>query len=227
MQNNYLTDKQITKLKEGLMNKKHKHDKNSNFSSSEYYKMKNNDVGIYFEENIRNILMVNYGWKKKKINRKILYCYIKYDDESHIITDIKKTKLNISKKEVIFNINKDKSLDIIIDKISEKIKTQKETKKIIGEKECTITERKDMENDGWFELNNFDINSFDKNEVKVIYKNIQPKEIKNTKQAIIESKLSKNKINELLLQLARDKSVIKKMENFERDSILYIGFINS
>lgn len=50
--------------------------------------MRNKEIGIYFEENIRNILMINYGWKKKEINRKLLYCYIKYDNTSHLITNI-------------------------------------------------------------------------------------------------------------------------------------------
>ena len=67
--NNYLSQKQINKLKEDLMNKKKKFDNYSNNSSSEYYKMKNKDVGLNFEDNIRNILIFNYGWKKNEINR--------------------------------------------------------------------------------------------------------------------------------------------------------------
>lgn len=226
MENYYLNERQINKLKEDLMNKEKKSENRSNISS-EYYKMKNKDVGLYLEENIRNTLMLNYRWKKKNISRKLIYCDIKYDNESHIITNISGAKITISKKEVFFNINKDKSLDILIDNNHQKIKTQKETKKTIVDKECIITERKEMENDGWFEIKDFDINEFDKSEICVLHKNAEPHEIKNAKQAIIETKLSRDKINELLNQLNRDKFIAEKIEKSEKGSIIYVGFINS
>ena len=84
-----------------------------------------------------------------------------------------------------------------------------------------------MENDGWFNLNNFDINKFDKKEICEIYKNIEPSEIKMAKQVIIESKLNKNKVNELLFQLNRDKKIIENIENIQKDNILFMGFINA
>ena len=227
MKNYYLSINQINKLKKELMPKNKKPGNYSSFSSSEYYKMKNKEVGVHFEENIRNILMLNYGWKSKEIKRKLLYCYIKYDSASHLITNLDVTKLIISKTKVTFKINENKSLDIIIGKNIMKIKNQKETKKIILGKEIIITERKDMENDGWFILNNFDINKFDKNEICEIYKNIEPHDIEKAKQVVIESKLNKNKVNELLLQLNRDKHIIEKIENIEKDNIIYMGFINS
>ena len=225
MQNYYLNANQINKLKKDLMPKP----KNSGAnSSSEYYKMKNKEVGIHFEENIRNILMLNYGWKKKEINRKLLYCYIKYDDNSNLITNIEEKKLTISETIVTFRINDNKSLDIIFDNNNfRKIKNQKESQQTILGKTVIITERKDMENDGWFNLNNFDINNFDKNEICEIYKTIEPGKIKKAKQVIIESKLNKNKVSELLFQLNRDKKIIEKIENIQKDNILYMGFINA
>ena len=227
MQNYYLSADKMNKLKEDLMPKNKKPYTYSSISSSEYDKMKNKEVGLYFEENIRNILMLNYGWKNKQINRKLLYCYIKCDNDSYLITNINETKLTISNKKVTFKINENKSLDIINDNKVIKIKNQEETKTTIVGKEFIITERKDMENDGFFELNNFDTNIFDKNEICEIYKNIKPDDIKKAKQAIIESKLNKNKVNELLLQLKRDKLIYEKVEERQKDSIIYIGFINS
>ena len=58
MQNYYLNANQINKLKKDLMPKQKNSGANSSISSSEYYKMKNKEVGIHFEENIRNILML-------------------------------------------------------------------------------------------------------------------------------------------------------------------------
>ena len=228
MQNYYLNANQINKLKKDLMSKHKNSGANSSISSSEYYKMKNKEVGIHFEENIRNILMLNYGWKKKEINRKLLYCYIKYDGNSNLITNIEEKKLTISETIVTFRINDNKSLDIIFDNNNFiKIKNQKESQQTILGKTVIITERKDMENDGWFNLNNFDINKFDKNEICEIYKTIEPGKIKKAKQVIIESKLNKNKVNELLFQLNRDKKIIEKIENIQKDNILYMGFINA
>ena len=172
--------------------------------------------------------MLNYGWKKKEINRKLLYCYIKYDGNSNLITNIEEKKLTISETIVTFRINDNKSLDIIFDNNNfKKIKNQKESQQTILGKTVIITERKDMENDGWFNLNNFDINKFDKNEICEIYKTIEPGKIKKAKQVIIESKLNKNKVNELLFQLNRDKKIIEKIENIQKDNILYMGFINA
>ena len=228
MQNYYLNANQINKLKKDLMPKHKNSGANSSISSSEYYKMKNKEVGIHFEENIRNILMLNYGLKKKEINRKLLYCYIKYDGNSNLITNIEEKKLTISETIVTFRINDNKSLDIIFDNNNIiKIKKQKESQQTILGKTVIITERKDMENDGWFNLNNFDINKFDKNEICEIYKTIEPGKIKKAKQVIIESKLNKNKVNELLFQLNRDKKIIEKIENIQKDNILYMGFINA
>ena len=228
MQNYYLNANQINKLKKDLMSKHKNSGANSSISSSEYYKMKNKEVGIHFEENIRNILMLNYGLKKKEINRKLLYCYIKYDGNSNLITNIEEKKLTISETIVTFRINDNKSLDIIFDNNNfKKIKNQKESQQTILGKTVIITERKDMENDGWFNLNNFDINKFDKNEICEIYKTIEPGKIKKAKQVIIESKLNKNKVNELLFQLNRDKKIIEKIENIQKDNILYMGFINA
>ena len=228
MQNYYLNANQINKLKKDLMPKHKNSGANSSISSSEYYKMKNKEVGIHFEENIRNILMLNYGWKKKEINRKLLYCYIKYDGNSNLITNIEEKKLTISETIVTFRINDNKSLDIIFDNNNIiKIKKQKESQQTILGKTVIITERKDMENDGWFNLNNFDIKKFDKNEICEIYKTIEPGKIKKAKQVIIESKLNKNKVNELLFQLNRDKKIIEKIENIQKDNILYMGFINA
>ena len=228
MQNYYLNANQINKLKKDLMSKHKNSGANSSISSSEYYKMKNKEVGIHFEENIRNILMLNYGWKKKEINRKLLYCYIKYDGNSNLITNIEEKKLTISETIVTFRINDNKSLDIIFDNNNFiKIKNQKESQQTILGKTVIITERKDMENDGWFNLNGFGINKFDKNEICEIYKTIEPGKIKKAKQVIIESKLNKNKVNELLFQLNRDKKIIEKIENIQKDNILYMGFINA
>ena len=228
MQNYYLNANQINKLKKDLMPKHKNSGANSSISSSEYYKMKNKEVGIHFEENIRNILMLNYGLKKKEINRKLLYCYIKYDGNSNLITNIEEKKLTISETIVTFRINDNKSLDIIFDNNNfKKIKNQKESQQTILGKTVIITERKDMENDGWFNLNNFDIKKFDKNEICEIYKTIEPGKIKKAKQVIIESKLNKNKVNELLFQLNRDKKIIEKIENIQKDNILYMGFINA
>ena len=49
-------------------------------------------------------------------------------------------------------------------------------------------------------------------------------EIKNFNKVVIEIKLNRDKINELISQLSRDKEIL---EHFYDDNFLYIGIINS
>ena len=73
MTNYYLSANEINKLKEDLMfiNKK---SHSYSIISSEYYKNGKIKKSDFFEENIKNtlknILIFNYWWKQKKINRK-------------------------------------------------------------------------------------------------------------------------------------------------------------
>ena len=82
-----LKPNQIIKLKANLMPKKQKNKSNSigySFLSSEYSKMYNKENGINFENNIRKIFEIFYGWKKSPLNRRIIYREIIYEEKSNM-----------------------------------------------------------------------------------------------------------------------------------------------
>lgn len=228
MQKNYLNNAQILKLKRELMSKNKKDKNKSNFSyssslSSEYYTMRNKEIGINFENNVRNILKFYYGWKEIKLKRKIKARDIICENNIYMVTDIEKQELYLNGKKITFQMNENKSIDLIIDGESTNFNSQKPFNYKLFGKIITINPPIDMELDCLFE--NFDLNKFDKSEIRFIIKNINNNlEITNFKKVAIEIKLNKKKIEDLLNQLIRDK---KFLENEINEDILYLGFVNS
>ena len=78
--------------------------------------------------------------------------------------------------------------------------------------------------DGVFNIRNFSCSIFNKEEISVIYQNVDDKEMQKYENAIVEIKLNKNKFEDLINQLYNDKKLMDKMT---KKNILYIGFINS
>ena len=224
MQKIYLSQNEINELKSDLLLEK-KSNSQKSFNSSishEFYKIRNKEICIDFKENVRNILTIFYKWKNIPLSRKFIYCEINIDGKIDIITSIKPKQILINDKIVSFIINSDKSLDIITNEVTQKIKAQQQSKQKIFEKEIIIDVRKEVEIDGIYENANFD--KFDNNEITFLYKNTHNIEISSFDKAFLEIKLNREKINELLLQLLRDK---KLLENLTDDNFLYVGIINS
>ena len=46
--------------------------------SSQYFSLRNGEIGQDFEENIRNILIMDYNWKKRNVKRKFKFREILY-----------------------------------------------------------------------------------------------------------------------------------------------------
>ena len=76
--------------------------------------MNNKEIDINFEINIRQILEIFYGCKKIAIKRKLLYHKIIQEGKIECITDIKDKKIIVKGQQVIFHLNENKSLDIIV-----------------------------------------------------------------------------------------------------------------
>ena len=145
MQKIYLSQNEINELKSDLlMEKKSKSQKSFNSSiSHEFYKIRNKEIGIDFEENVRNILTIYYKWKNIPLSRKFIYCEINIDGKIDIITSIKPEQIPINDKIVSFKINSDKSLDIMTNEGTQKIKAQRQSKQKIFEKEIIVDVRKE------------------------------------------------------------------------------------
>jgi hypothetical protein len=88
----------------------------------------------------------------------------------------------------------------------------------IFNKDFMVESSKEIEIDGIFDK--FNITHFDPNEITIIFNNIGNK---NYKYCIIEIKYNKNKIDNLIEQLHRDKEVFEKIIH---EDILYLGFVN-
>jgi len=220
----YKNHNDILKLKKELMSQNSTNSKSSGLSSK-VYKFINKEHGNNFEVNVKNILEMKYQWKETNINRKFLYTEINIDDDNIILTDLEEKKIKINNQEIEFYINKEKDLIIKTGKkkkkkIIMKNNTQNNDNIIdLFGKNIKFNKVRDAEIDGIYENFNFEFNL---NEVKIIYNNINEEE--NFKISVLEIKLNPKKIEELLLQLKRDKNI---MEKYYNEKILCIGIVNS
>ena len=87
-----------------------------------------------------------------------------------------------------------------------------------------ISPYKEMEIDGYFRMEKFEVNMFNENEVEIIFSNINKDEEKNFVDSIIEDKLGSNKVDELIKQIRKNHRLLKLKD--KKDTVL-IGFINS
>jgi hypothetical protein len=218
MEYNYLTDEQINKLKGELMSK------STGFKSfweiiSDTIKIdKNNDKDQCFENNIILALINHYNWNITTIPHHFSYRKISYKNKDYIICPF----LNIEAKKFFINFDEnDHSCFVTEKETNNKIFKSNENNNIIMtifNKDFMVESSKEIEIYGIFDK--FNITHFDPNEITIIFNNIGNK---NYKYCIIEIKYNKNKIDNLIEQLHRDKEVFEKIIH---EDILYLGFVN-
>ena len=220
MEYNYLTDEQINTLKIELMSKTTGLKSLSDIILDAIKMDKNREKSHHFENNIRLSLQNYYNWKISSIPRDFFYRKIIYKKKDYIIcpSQIIETE-NFSIK---FD-EKDHSCFVIEKDKNTKIFETRENSNIIMEifnKKFIVEPPKEIETDGIFNINQFNIKDFDPNEITIIFNNIENKDFKC---CVIEVKYNKNKIDELIAQLNRDKEVLEKITDKD---ILYLGFVN-
>lgn len=235
----YIRKSDIKKLKADLMGKRKRNNKarrkakinsfHSNHSvsniSSQYFSLRNDEIGQDFEENIRNILIMDYNWKERNIKRKFRFREIRYRSQKLFIITGQKKRVFINYRIVFFKFNEDGSIDITNKCRTITIREQEE-KSILLIKIGVITLKKvqEVEIDGMFNINNFSSSDFDSEEITILYRNIDDNKMKLFNQAVLEMKLSKKNFCEMVTQLNRDRYVFKRLI---KEPLLYIGFINS
>ena len=221
--------KGIKKLKEDLMSKNPKNDN----TVSSVRQVMNESTGKILEKNIRNILENNYGFKLLKYPEKIFIKKIRVEIGNKIkdeeIFQNEEAAINIANKKYIFLFNG--KFELLIKDSNNKTKTSilsnassKESKVNLDGFNLTISPYKEMEIDGYFKMNKFKVEMFNKNEIDVIYSNINKDDEKSFNNSIIEVKLSANKVDDLITQIRKDHHLLK-LKN-EKDTLV-IGFINS
>ena len=221
--------KGIKKLKEDLMSKNPKNDN----TVSSVRQVMNESTGKILEKNIRNILENNYGFKLLKYPEKIFIKKIRVEIGNKIkdeeIFQNEEATINIANKKYIFLFNG--KFELLIKDSNNKTKTSilsnasnKESKVNLDGFNLTISPYKEMEIDGYFKMNKFKVEMFNKNEIDVIYSNINKDDEKSFNNSIIEVKLNANKVDDLITQIRKDHHLLK-LKN--KKDTLVIGFINS
>ena len=222
--NNYLKNSpaQIIRLKKDLMSKTRRTNSRSSFSS-EYFKNRNAEISIIFEENIRNTLSFEFGWKNSDFDRYFHYRKVKFNIKEHIL--LREGEISFKfKNKVYFLISND---DQIILKKGEKLikqlpnKYSKELEFTIRGMKILIQKEKEVEIDGDDNIRDFDFAPFD-DYFSVLYRNVDNDELGNFNTSLIEVKLNRKKIPDLISQIKEDNEIYEKITN---DNILYIGFV--
>ena len=221
---------EIIKLKNNLMCSNYY--SYSNISSKDISDMIrqiiNEEKGKIFEENIRESLQFKLNWINGEIPRKFSYREILTKDKKYIV---------ISNKPIIIKFDNDSYLFSMIDNDTLEVKNLNGKEKIINiskNEQKTLTYNKNtrifiscsknIEMDGFFCINNFALDNFDRNEIVILHNGMGNDDISSYDYAILEIKLSENKIKEIIHQLKRDKDVCETILN---KKILLLGFINS
>ena len=91
----------------------------------------------------------------------------------------------------------------------------------ISRKKLMVKKEKEIETDKYFHIENFDFSKLNE-DFSIVYRNIEDEELEEVNSVLIETKLNKSKISEMISQIKEDKKIYEKMTN---DKILYMGIV--
>lgn len=91
----------------------------------------------------------------------------------------------------------------------------------ISRKKLVVKKEKEIETDKYFHIENFDFSKLNE-DFSIVYRNIKDEELEEVNCVLIETKLNKSKIPEMISQIKEDKKIYEKMTN---DKILYMGIV--
>ena len=220
---NYLINSptEINNLKSDLMSNNSSSNNSMKTLSSAFNQFYNMDIGPIFKDNIRKTLTNIYGWKETNYPRNFYYRVIEYEGKSDIFIENYAKKLHIANAKIIIEdnfvtvINPDGKQEQIA------LKNDEINKFVIGGKKLAIGFRQKIEVDGIFSEKSADISKFNKEEIELVYNNVDFKNLKKYEYIIVEIKLSQKRINDLTDQLIRDKFVFELITKKEN---LFLGF---
>ena len=236
------TLKQIKRLKKDLMQRSYSYAQTrSNHSNSsshtrtnrsqsarislEFNKIKNAEIGEIFERNIRETLMLEYNFEQGEIKRHFFIRKLAINEKEEIFIIDEPKDLMINNEKYLLLFNNDKSLIVKKDsgQIFQTTLTNIKTNLSIDGENVEIDKLTEIEFDGSFIFNGSEF-GFNKDEVTILFTNVNDEEISSYNYIILEIKLSITKISDLIAQLLRDKKIVEKIYN---KKFLYVGFINS
>ena len=220
----------IINLKKNLMksdNFSSASSKNENISSIVKEKI-NTDLGPIFEENVRGIMENHFHFKKVIFPKTNFYKIITIQGCNSVkIIQNKGKEIKFKNYLYQFLFNDDFSLSYRDSKnkkwqIIEKEKSAIKSNITLNGKNISVSPTKEIEIDGFYQINNFKVELFDEKEVNIIFNNINKEEEIEFQYAVLEVKLSKKKVGELALQLKKDHAFVKLLEK----QAIFLGFIN-
>lgn len=189
----------------------------------------NDKIGKLFEENIRKTIEIELGWKISNIPRFFFFRKLQDINSTNILFSDSVINYSLKGKKVLtFKFNSDtKACEVKNHKTKEKKKfNQNKDNIIFTEFNLTfiISPVDRIEVDGIYDVNNFLLPKFDPHEVSIIYNNINDEFFRDNKliTVILEVKLSKGKLPELIKQINRDNTIMK---HIIENKMIYIGFV--
>ena len=222
LKKNYLlnSDEQIIKLKSELMTSEN----NTTVSfSSEYFKNRNSEIGKLLEENIKKSLEYECGWEKGDLDDHFYYRIVTLGRKQNII--MRDGKLNINTNKINYTLvsNSDtikllKGKSLLSKWNNDK---NKDYSSMINAKNLVISKEKEIETDGYYHVQNFDYSIFLK-DFTVIYNNLEEEDTNEACNILVEIKLNKKKLPELINQLKED---INVFETMTEEKIICVGFV--
>ena len=87
---------------------------------SQFYKVRNSEIGIDFEENIRNILYRDYKWKDGIFSRHFFFRKITCNKKSKFVIIEQSIELKLKNKKIKFLLNTDNILFCITEEKTQK-----------------------------------------------------------------------------------------------------------
>ena len=221
----YNCEEEIIKLKENLMSKtgelsfpsagindkvfENKSD-DSSFVSKEVRRILNTSAGDKFENNIAETLKNELNFKETSFPTNFIYKVLEIENKNKtiIIQDIDK-EIDVNGSIYTVKLNKERSCSIIYKQ------NNKECYQITGEKGNTkiaikikgqkliLHATEEIQIDGIFSIKDFNLDMFDKDEIPIIFKNIDETKASLYEIAVTEMKYNTNKANNLISQIIR------------------------
>ena len=222
----YLNEEEIIQFNKDLISKRINMSSSADNSSlstlvsQEVKKTVKRIIGPLFENNIIKTLEIEYNWKISDITRHFFYREVIFKRKSYIIYQ----NQNVVGKNFIFKFDPETQNCLIVNKNDNTIIkeiTEKEDclNLMINKKIFNISQPKIIEIDALFKDSKFEISSFSLDEIEILFNNVLSLEYK---YAIIEIKLSANKLIDLINQLKNDYNIMK---NIISQNTIYFGFI--
>ena len=187
-------------------------------------------TGEQFELNINETLKLEMNFNETSYPKNFIYLCVDLEENKKIfvIEEIDK-EIVVNGVLFVFKLSKERIFSIINKEDGSLCCTIKEIKKSkkqnINGKLLIFHPFEEIEIDGIYSINNFDINCFNKKEVSLISSNVKKDDFKAYEMAIIEVKLSPKKVLKLISKMKKDAKIMK---NVVRDKkIIYLGFLGS